>query len=52
MLADQDLVTIPIVMYRLISSYKFYAACALGTVLMLLTGLVFLLIDRLGGEQQ
>jgi thiamine transport system permease protein len=50
MLYNPRLTTIPIAIYRLIGSYNYFAACALGTVLMLLCFLVFLLIDKMGFE--
>jgi thiamine transport system permease protein len=50
MLYNPRLVTIPVMIYRLISSYNFIAACAMGTVLMGICFLAFLIIDRAGGE--
>jgi thiamine transport system permease protein len=50
MLYNPELTTMPIAIYRLISSYNFFAACALGTVLMAICFGVFLLIDKLGFE--
>ena len=50
MLYNPKLTTIPIAIYRLIGSYNYFAACALGTILMLLCFLVFLLIDKMGFE--
>ncbi|HAK44841.1 MAG TPA: iron ABC transporter permease [Spirochaeta sp.] len=50
-LSDGSASTIPIAIYRLISSYKFFGACAMGTVLMLICGIAFYLIDRYGGEE-
>ena len=49
-LADGGTVTIPIAIYRLISSYNFFGACAMGSILMLICGLAFYLIDRFGGS--
>ena len=40
-LADSSMVTIPIVMYRLIGSYNFAGACALGTLLIAICAVVF-----------
>ncbi len=51
MLAGSELVTIPIVMLRLISSYNFFAACALGTLLILVTSSVFFIFEKFGGER-
>lgn len=50
MLYNEKLVTIPVMIYRLIGSYNFIGACAMGSVLMLFCFLVFLIIDRAGGE--
>jgi len=51
-LAGQDFITIPILMYRFIGSYNFYAACALGTLLMVLCFCAFYTLDRLGGIKE
>ncbi|MBN2048988.1 MAG: iron ABC transporter permease [Spirochaetales bacterium] len=50
MLYNEDLVTIPVMIYRLIGSYNFIGACAMGAVLMLFCFLAFLSIDKAGGE--
>ena len=50
MLYNAELTTMPIAIYRLISSYNFFAACALGTVLMAICFAVFLIIDKMGFE--
>jgi thiamine transport system permease protein len=50
MLYNPDFTTMPVAIYRLISSYNFFAACALGTVLMVICFLVFLTIDKMGFE--
>jgi thiamine transport system permease protein len=50
MLYDPGLTTMPIAIYRLISAYNYFGACALGTVLMLLCFGVFFIIDKLGVE--
>ncbi|MBI9106891.1 MAG: iron ABC transporter permease [Spirochaetales bacterium] len=49
-LSDGAIPTIPIAIYRLISSYNFFGACAMGTLLMFICGLAFYLIDRFGGS--
>ena len=46
----EQLITIPVMIYRLIGSYNFIGACAMGSVLMLFCFLAFLIIDRAGGE--
>ncbi len=50
--AGQDFITIPILMYRFIGSYNFHAACALGTLLMILCFCAFFALDRLGGIKE
>jgi thiamine transport system permease protein len=50
MLYNERLITIPVMIYRLIGSYNFIGACAMGSVLMLFCILAFLIIDRAGGE--
>ncbi len=50
MLYSPDLTTLPIAIYRLISSYNYFAACALGTLLMAICFFVFFVIDRMGFE--
>ncbi len=51
MLADPRRISMPIAIYRLISAYNFYGACAMAVLLMACSFLAFLLIDRLGGER-
>ncbi len=46
-LSDSTIITLPITMYRLIGSYNFAAACALGTILMGVCILIFLSIEYL-----
>jgi thiamine transport system permease protein len=50
MLYNERLITMPVMIYRLIGSYNFIGACAMGSVLMLFCLLAFLIIDRAGGE--
>jgi thiamine transport system permease protein len=50
MLYNERLITMPVMIYRLIGSYNFIGACAMGSVLMLFCFLAFLIIDRAGGE--
>ncbi len=50
LLADKNTLTIPIMIYRLIGAYNFTAACALGTVLIVITGLSFILMDYFGSH--
>lgn len=49
MLSQPGTTTLPISIYRLIGSYKFFGACALGTILMFICLLAFLAIDRFEG---
>ncbi len=48
LLARGTMVTIPLALYRFIGAYNFYSACALGTILILLTFAVFIIMDRAG----
>lgn len=52
LLSSEDSLTIPIMMYRLIGSYNFIAACALGTVLIIFTTLSFILMDYYGSDNK
>lgn len=49
MLSQPGTTTLPIAIYRLIGSYKFFGACALGTILMFICLIAFLTIDRFDG---
>ncbi len=46
-LADSQLTTLPLVMYRLINSYNYQGACALGTILILVCAIVFIVGELL-----
>ncbi len=46
-LGDLSTTTVPIVMYRLINSYNFAGACALGSILMLLCFLIFFIVEAI-----
>ncbi|MFW6139517.1 MAG: ABC transporter permease [Spirochaetota bacterium] len=50
MLYNPRLITMPIAIYRLISSYNYFAAAALGSILMFVCFVVFFIIDKLGFE--
>jgi thiamine transport system permease protein len=50
MLYNSRLTTMPVMIYRLIASYNFIGATAMGSLLMLLSFLAFLVIDRAGEE--
>ncbi|MBN2552264.1 MAG: iron ABC transporter permease, partial [Spirochaetales bacterium] len=50
MLYNERLITMPVMIYRLIGSYNFIGACAMGSMLMLFCFFAFLIIDRAGGE--
>jgi len=50
MLYNPDLTTIPIAIYRLISAYNYFGACAMGTILIVICFLVFFIIDKIGFE--
>ena len=49
-LSSSQVVTLPIVMYRLIGSYNFQGACALGSILILASGLTFFLGEVAKGD--
>ena len=46
LLARSGQTTLPLAIYRLIGAYNFHGACALGTVLLLLCGAAFIIIDK------
>lgn len=49
LLAEGKIITLPVLLYRLIGSYNFQGACALGTILISVTFIIFifaLLFDR------
>ena len=48
MLHHPGLTTIPVMIYRLIGSYNFIGACAMGSILMAFCFLAFMAIDRAG----
>ena len=48
MLAPEGFTTMPVAIYRLIGAYRFYQACAMGTVPLLICIAAFYAIDRLG----
>ncbi len=50
-LSDSSIVTVPVVMYRLIGSYNFAGACALGTILILCCAIVFASTEMLRRRQ-
>ena len=50
LLSEGGTVTVPIAIYRLIGSYNFFAACAMGTILIAVALATFLLIDRTAPE--
>jgi thiamine transport system permease protein len=52
LLSSENTLTIPIMMYRLIGSYNFTAACALGTILIIFTTFSFILMDYFGSESK
>ncbi len=50
-LASSTIVTLPIVMYRLIGSYNYQGACALGTILIAVSALVFIATTATKGKK-
>jgi thiamine transport system permease protein len=51
-LSPPNFQTIPLAMYRYISSYDFFSAAALGTSLLLVTIVSFYLLERLGNRNE
>ncbi|NLZ77151.1 MAG: iron ABC transporter permease [Spirochaetales bacterium] len=49
-LSGSQVVTLPVVMYRLIGSYHFQGACALGSILIITSGLAFFLGEVAKGD--
>lgn len=49
-LADSSIITLPLVLYRLIGSYNFASACALGSLLMGICLLIFLAVEFIKKE--
>ena len=51
-LANSSITTIPVTMYRLIGSYNFGGACALGTILILVCTIVFVSSEYLKNDNR
>ena len=49
--AEGKVITLPILLYRLINSYNYQGACAIGTVLIATTFIVFIIAGRLGRKE-
>ncbi len=49
-LADSSIITLPLVLYRLIGSYNFASACALGSLLMGICLFIFLAVELIKKE--
>lgn len=47
-LAEGRVITLPILLYRLINSYNYQGACAIGTILILTTFIIFSISEKLG----
>ena len=47
-LAPGDFTTMPLAIYRMIGAYDIFGACALGTVLIGISVISFLTLDRYG----
>ena len=45
LLSDTNTMTIPIAIYRLIGSYNYFAACAMGTILMIVALVAIVIIE-------
>ena len=50
-LSDSTIVPIPIVMYQLIGAYNYQGACALGTILIIMSLVVFFVTETLKGKE-
>ena len=50
-LSEGRITTLPLLLYRLINSYNYQGACAVGTVLIVTTLLIFLFAELLGGRR-
>ncbi len=48
MLAPDNFTTIPVAVYRMIGSYNFSQACAMGTILIIVCSASFFVIDKSG----
>ncbi len=48
MVAPDNFITIPLAIYRLIGSYNFFQACAMGTILIVTSAVSFMVLDRAG----
>jgi len=51
-LSSSSIVTIPVTMYRLIGSYNFGGACALGTILIIVCSIVFISSEYLKRDKR
>ena len=49
-LADSSITTLPLVLYRLIGSYNFASACALGSILMVICLIMFFTVELIKKE--
>ena len=48
MIAPDNFITIPIAIYRLIGSYNFFQACAMGSILIVTSAASFMVLDKAG----
>jgi len=51
-LAEGKITTLPLLLYRMISSYNYQGACAIGTLLMLLALLVFFISESISRKKE
>jgi len=51
-LSGEKSITIPIAIYRMIGSYNFFGACALGVILIIMCSGAFIFIDKIGGVRE
>lgn len=51
-LAEGRVITLPILLYRLINSYNYQGACAIGTILILTTFIIFCISEEMGRKKR
>ena len=50
-LSEGKITTLPLLLYRLINSYNYQGACAVGTILILVALIVFITSELIGGKK-
>ncbi|MDD7588804.1 MAG: ABC transporter permease subunit, partial [Bullifex porci] len=49
-LSEGKITTLPLLLYRLINSYNYQGACAVGSILILIALIVFFISELIGGK--